>query len=212
MKAVVLVALLVLISGTAGADIVEWEDAEGVRHYTNVAGQVPQEIKGATRIVVDEAQRARREETPSAPAHFPSAEPVEQRQAEVVYDWSHVSHAYAEGYARGLSASPATPAVTGGSVQINGPLAVAEAPHAPCYPYGYPLHYPFVTTSFDRGRSRHLTLRLLLQDQFAIDREGPYVFAQRPPFRHPRHSLNLSPFLPRGLPHGLAQGARVIVR
>ena len=71
----------------------------------------------------------------------------------------------------------------GGAVQINGPLAVATSRVAESsrratawsYPPA-PWYYPFVTTSFDRGRSRHQTLRMLLQDQFQIDRDGPYAY------------------------------------
>jgi hypothetical protein len=82
------------------------------------------------------------------------------------------------------------------------------------YPYFYP-EYPLVTTSFDRGRSRHLTLRMLLQDQFQLDRDGPYVYQRSlPPPRGP----NLRVVLPRGLPHDRArkvaphQAARVMTR
>jgi hypothetical protein len=77
------------------------------------------------------------------------------------------------------------------------------------YGYGYPYaEYPLVTTSFDRGRSRHLTLRMLLQDQFQLDRDGPFFHERMPIGVGP----GLNPFLPRGLPNRIPPGARVLFR
>ena len=84
--------------------------------------------------------------------------------------------------------------------------APAPVTYDPYWAYGQPL----VTTGFDRGRSRHLTLRLLLQDQFAIDREGPYGYVERfPPPLGPR----LAPFMRRGLPsYTVPYGGLVVTR
>ena len=217
MKHIVLVAILVCWSGAATADIIEWQDADGVRHYTNLKAEIPQEQAGSTRVVVDELARQRAGgDAPAvvAPQAPPPAEP--RREAEVVYDRSLVSEAYLRGLQRGLETAGAIAGGGGGGgVQINGPLAIARttAPE-PYYDYYYPGYYPLVTTSFDRGRSRHLTLRLLLQDQFAIDRAAPFVFEERlvPPFGYPPQGVDLNPFLPRGLPHGFPQDTRVILR
>ena len=139
-----------------------------------------------------------------------------RRHAQVVYDRSQLTEAYLEGLRRGLDEGRGG---EGSRLQVNGPLAVASAPSqpAPAYadPYAYPpYYYPLVSTSFDHGRSRYLTLRMLLQDQFALDREAPFVFDERliPPFGHPPLDVNLSPFLPRGLPHGFPTRTLVIVR
>ena len=101
-----------------------------------------------------------------------------------------------------------------GSVQINGPLAVASVRNSDAggYPGFYPpwpWYYPFVTTGFDRGRSRHQTLRMLLQDQFQLDRDGPFAYQR---WDQPGLGPALAPFLSRGLPNGFSQYGRVIYR
>jgi len=214
MKRLVMVAILLCWSGAAGADIIEWQDADGVRHYTNLKGEVPKEQEGSTHVVVDELARQPAVTNVAAGAPQSAPQSVEpRREAEVVYDRSKVSEAYLRGLQRGLETAGIV--AGGGGVQINGPLAIANATApAPYYDQYYPGYYPLLTTSFDRGRSRHLTLRLLLQDQFAIDRAAPFVFDERlvPPFGSPPLGVDLNPFLRRGLPHGFPQETRVIVR
>lgn len=221
MKCAVAAIVLLSLSAAAWADIIEWQDANGVRHYTNLQAEIPKEQQPSARVVVDElARRAPASGVTEPRASEAAAQPPEgRREAQVVYDRSEESRAYLEGLERGLAVGRSLSDVRGGDVQINGPLAVARASRpmpSYIYPPPYPLtgYYPFVTTSFDRGRSRHLTLRMLLQDQFAIDREAPFVFAERlgPPFGYPVRSVDLNPFLPRGLPHGFPRRARVIVR
>ncbi|MFQ5665872.1 MAG: DUF4124 domain-containing protein [Candidatus Binatia bacterium] len=217
-KAVTTWLLLLLFSGVASADIIGWRDEHGVRHYTNLKAEVPKEQQQSAHIVVNEMARRRpaaevaaSRETAAPEVATRAAEP--RREAEVVYDRSQISAAYVEGFRRGMEAAGGFSA--GGGVRIAGPLAVANATTAaPSYGYGTPYFHPFVTTSFDRGRSRHLTLRLLLQDQFALDREAPFVFEERllPPFGHLPLGVALNPFLPRGLPHGFPHPTRVIVR
>lgn len=208
MKAIVL-GMLVLLPTVAGADILSWQDADGVRHYTNLQAEVPKEHRESATVVVDETARHGQDAPASAAGEVASRDSDTPRQAQVVYDRSQVSEAYLEGLRRGLEVAGAIN-TAGGSVQISGPLAIANAT-SPTTPYDvYP--YPLVTTSFDRGRSRHLTLRQLLQDQFAIDRDSPFFFEERfiPPFGHAPLTVDLNPFLPRGLPHGFPRQARVI--
>ncbi len=200
----------------AAADILEWQDANGVSHYTNLKSEVPKARRDSAQVIVDEAARQPQPPVPataddSAPSSEANATP---RQAQVVYDRSGAtSRAYLEGLQRGLELGGVLN--TGGSVSLNGPLALANASGpAPYYDYLPPLSYPLVTTSFDRGRSRHMTLRMLLEDQFALDQEGPFIYDQRflPPFGHVPLGVALSPFLPRGLPHGFPEDLRVITR
>jgi uncharacterized protein DUF4124 len=217
MKYLVMVVILLCCSGAAGADIIEWQDADGVRHYTNLKGEVPKEQAASTRVVVDEVARQPAGTSDAAGESRPAPQSIEpRREAEVVYDRSQLSEAYLRGLRRGLeTAGIVAGGGGGGGVRINGPLAIANAARpAPYYDQYYPGYYPLLTTSFDRGRSRHLTLRLLLQDQFAIDRAAPFVFEERlvPPFGYPPLGVDLNPFLPRGLPHGFPQETRVIVR
>jgi hypothetical protein len=183
---------LVASGGLARADIVEWRDAAGVRHYTNNSEDVPP--AAATRVIVTE-----RPEAPEPAPRSPAPPLVAEQQAQVAYDTSAVLDAYLDGLQRGLnvargSASPV--------IQVQGPLAIATANQvAPVDPTT-----PLVTTGFDRGRSRHLTIRMLLQDQFQLDRDGPFLAERFPPGGH----INLRPFLPRGLPGRVPQGGRVL--
>lgn len=211
---------MVFLPLAASADILGWEDADGVRHYTNLKGEVPKQHQDSAQVVVDEL--ARRPETDgSAPegssqtAVAPSPAPEQRREAMVIYDRGQGSGAYVDGLLRGLEIAGTTRGGEGANVQVNGPLALASATSpAPVPSYPFPYYYPFVTTGFDRGRSRYLTLRMLLDEQFQIDREGPFVFTERlsPPLGHPPLTVNLNPILPRGLPHSAPKHARVITR
>jgi len=192
--ALLAVLMLVLLAGAARADIFEWRDADGTRHFTNNKEGVPGTERARVMITEQPASPG-----VAAPAPRPAEEP---REAPVVYDYSRVRDAYVDGLQQGLALARA-----GGGVQINGPLAVAGARGGSVVVPGYePFYYPFVTTSFDRGRSRHLTLRMLLQDQFQLDRDGPFLYERLPTGMGPA----LSPFLPRGLPQGFPRGSRVL--
>jgi hypothetical protein len=208
----ILSAVLFITATAARADIVEWQDAEGVRHYTNVEAEVPPAFRQTALVIVNEqARRIPATESTEAPGQRVAAkadEPV--RPAEVAHDGPPGAEAYLAGLERGLQLGRAVRA--GGDVNIIGPLAVASSAGAgPGVGYFLPSPVvPLVTTSFDRGRSRHRTLRMLLQDQFAIDEEGPYVFDGH--LGAPPLGVALNPFLPRGLPHGFARTLRVITR
>lgn len=170
MWVIAVIVLVVFGAGRAPADILEWRDAGGVTHYTNLKEDVPNDQRDSAQVVVNEM--VHHPETADKSAAAPPAKAEPRRQAQVIYDRPTASEAYLEGLVRGLEAARGGGGGgTGGSVQINGPLAVASAPSPASTGY-WPPYYPLLTTSFDRGRSRHLTLRLLLQDQFAIDREG----------------------------------------
>jgi hypothetical protein len=202
--------LLAAIS-SARADILVWRDADGVRHYTNRADAVPSDLTAEVLIRGD----ARVE--PPAPAVV--AEPPAPAGPVVASDIARLDEAYRAGLTAGLGLAADSGggggggAAAGGTVEIVGPLAVANArtTDAGWGPYsGWPGGYfPFVTTGFDRGRSRHQTLRMLLQDQFAIDREGPYAYDR---WDQPGVGPALAPFLPRGLPLPIQQYGRVLYR
>jgi hypothetical protein len=203
---------LALTTGVARAEIYEWTDAVGARHFTNVKEALPPDQRSTARVLISEPEMP---VAPSAPAAAaaPAAAPSE---AEVVYDRAGWRQAYASGIRDGLALAQGSTGLAGGSVNISGPLAVANArsetlrPSDYYYPYYYYPYYPFVTTSFDRGRSRHLTLRMLLQDQFQLDRDGPFLYERVPPVGL---GPNLQAFLPRGLPKYFpAHGTRVLFR
>jgi hypothetical protein len=208
MQTTAIALIVMLLAGAASADILEWRDSSGVTHYTNLKDEIPDEQRDAAQVVVNEL--ARHPQGAEHVADVAATVPEPRHQAQVIYDRSAVTQAYTEGLERGLEAAR-TSGTSGGTVQINGPLAVANAAAPPSYAYLPPYVPPLISTSFDGGRSRYLTLRMLLQDQFAIDREGPFAFDGMPLGGVPL-SVGLNPFLPRGLPHRFPREARVITR
>jgi hypothetical protein len=203
------VGVAVLFAAIASrADIYEWRDADGNRHFTNNMVNVPEGNQSSAKVIVTGV--------PSSPspelAHVPAVSAEAPQQPVVIYDNPQRPDAYAEGLRDGVVMAHLLAQSGGGGVYIQGPLAVANASPSLGYsPWLYPPYYPLVTTSFDRGRSRHMTLRMLLQDQFQLDRDGPFWVDRALPGNGP----NLRPFLPRGLPHDVgldAGGPRVITR
>jgi len=195
----------------ARADIYEWTDDSGARHFTNHRETVPAAERDSAQVVVADLPRAAPDPAPAQPVAAPP--PIAQQ------DPPSVDEAYLAGMAAGMrleAGGGGGGAAAGGSVQIYGPLAVStsraddDAPYGSFYGGRYPgYYYPFVTTGFDGGRSRHQTLRMLLQDQFAIDRDGPYAYDR---WNMPGVGPALAPFLPRGLPLPIQQYGRVIYR
>ncbi|GIW40005.1 MAG: hypothetical protein KatS3mg076_0582 [Candidatus Binatia bacterium] len=201
-------ALLVLLCVTvANAHIYEWRDAQGVRHYTNSVEAVPEDRRETVRLVVEEKPPGKRP-APEAAHEPPAPGPVPAAAAPL--DPERIERAYVQGWLEGLLVAERLAAETRGvdlRLRVSN-LAVAPPSHVPVFVE------PLVTTSFDRGRSRHLTLRLLLQEQFALDREAPFVFRERffPPRHHPGIAPHLHPFLARGLPHVRPPRIRVVTR
>lgn len=200
-------ALSLLFAGTVRAEIYEWRDAAGSRHFTNTIDRVPAEQRNSVTVIVRELIRPQAKEAALGAAP-PEPEAEHPREALLIYDRAGATSDYSAGLRDGLAL-----AAGGGqpvSLTISGPLAVANSEAlAPQATYPVDWYYPFVTTSFDRGRSRHRTLRMLLQDQFQLDREGPYLYERINPIGlGPR----LRPFLARGLPHRIPPGHRVLFR
>lgn len=197
----VLALVLIALPSVARADIYMWRDPHGVKHYTNAKGLVPADA-GAS-VVLEEPPQPPAPDAAAAPLPVPSREVKPAADAENVFDRGAMAAAYAAGWQQGIAAAqqiragaPA-PAAAPVSIQFNAPLAVAASGGGGYAPSWWDYNYPaLVTTSFDNGRSRHLTMRMLLQDQFAIDRDGPYLIVDRFPPLGP----NLQTVLPRGLP------------
>ncbi|MEO8603402.1 MAG: DUF4124 domain-containing protein [bacterium] len=213
-----LVFAVSLAAATAHADIYEWADESGARHFTNHREIVPEMQRASAHVLIADVRHADVE--PSAAPQAVAAAPAPLAPA---VDAPTLDAAYLAGLEAGMrneagGGGGGGGAAAGGTVQIYGPLAVATshasedepfaAPYGGWYP-AWPDYYPFVTTGFDRGRSRHQTLRMLLQDQFAIDRDGPYAYER---WNQPGVGPALAPFLPRGLPLPVQQFGRVIYR
>lgn len=214
MRVAVLLAAVCATVQVAGADIYVWIDAAGGRHFTNHRDDVPEAQRDAARVLIVERPRLAAPAVAPAPAPAAAADPpaVEAAYRAGLADGQRLEVIASGGGGGGGGAA------TGGTVEIHGPLAVASAsareddalgwlPAGGWDPgWGY---YPFVTTGFDRGRSRHQTLRMLLQDQFALDRAGPFAYQR---WNRPGLGPPLAPFLPRGLPLPVQQYGRVIYR
>ena len=175
---IVLAVLLALLPAVASADILEWTDAGGVTHYTNLKEEVP--AQQAVEVVVDEQvwlpQGPAVPEAKAEPAAQP--EPPPNTEDEV-----------ARAYLAGLNSGLADNVSTGGDVYINGPLAVTIAPPTPYGPTLYPSYaaagydwlltgyypyVPYVTTSVI-GRHRGLRGRPGFRGSLEVSRSytGP---------------------------------------
>jgi hypothetical protein len=141
--------LFALLATAASADILAWDDADGVRHYTNLKSEVPPQQ--VAEVVVDEQVWLPQASSLPVTEEDPVPQPDPPRDTE-----DAVSRAYVAGLESGLASN----ASTGGSLYINGPLAVtisAETPYGGSVVPGYdwlPVgYYPFgrSTTVWGRG-------------------------------------------------------------
>ncbi len=199
-----------LVAPAAHGDILSWRDAAGIRHLTNRVESIPPEYRAGAEVVVAIAPELAAAPAP-APAEATALPPVSDADLEAAYRAGMQAGAQLAGGGGGGGG-----AAEGGAVEVTGPLSVTNVhvdPYAgyPLWPdpVVWPYEYPLVTTGFDRGRSRHQTIRMLLQEQFQIDRNGPYAYAR---WSRPGVGPRLAPFLPRGLPLPVQQFGRVLYR
>ena len=212
------IVLLLLPQGVP-ADIFEWRDAGGARHFTNHRETVPAAHRDSVAVLIVDVPRvdppavAAREPLPVPAASVPGLTEAEDRYLEGLR--AGLRLAGEPGGGGGGGGGAAAEGGGGGAVEINAPLAVTTVHVAePGGAFGFPAefwpgYFPLVTTGFDRGRSRHQTIRMLLQDQFQIDRDGPYAYDR---WTQPGLGPALSPVLPRGLPFPVRQYGRVLYR
>lgn len=172
------VVIVAALPAVARGDIFQWRDDAGVMHYTNIKSEVPRDHQASMEVMVDETARRQAESEavgPSAPTAVqlgtpapdpPSAAPL----LETIATQSLLLNAYMEGLRRGLDTGGI--AAGGGSVVVNGPLAVSGGNDIPAYQnpwpysysygygwpylygYGWPYWYPGVAV-FRHGRSAH---------------------------------------------------------
>lgn len=144
------------VAGMVKAEVYAWRDHEGVVHFTNVQADIPMAYRDAAQVVVSAAW-APKEETLAAPDCAEAA----PRKAETLVVPGRPP-------TREVGATAEVPTrevvVEGSRVHIEGPLAVTSVPQVAAWPPWFVG--PLVTTSFDRGRSRHLTLRQLAEAQW----------------------------------------------
>jgi hypothetical protein len=148
---VVLLTIVFLLSAAApaGAQIYEWRDASGDRHFTNDLEDVPEALRADARVVVRarpepalaEVAAAAAEEVADGDRESRRArrsrrdEPEAPRQAQVIYDNSFR-------FARSRRPAPEPQQVPQVQVNIAGPLAVSQVivPESPPLPIDY--YYP----------------------------------------------------------------------
>ncbi len=160
----IVLGLLLALSAVASADIVKWTDDAGVVHYTNLKGEVPSQE--SVQVVVDEqVWLPQGPALPDAKIEAAAAPPDPVAPPQAPRDTGdEVASAYLAGLDRGLADNTST----GGSVYIDGPLAVtvssppaygSDGPSgydwlAPGYFYpGYSPFFPVLTTAVI-GRQR----------------------------------------------------------
>jgi hypothetical protein len=223
MRTACVLAVIGLLSPiAASADILEWRDASGARHFTNHRETVPAAHRDRAEVLIVDVPRpdppAEAVRAPLAQAAPPPVSPAEADERYLAGLRAGMRLGADTAAAGGGGGAAEGGAAAGGSVEINGPLAVTTvhvsdtAGDGAWFPGAYgdwSGYLPLVTTSFDRGRSRHQTLRMLLQDQFQRDRDGPYAYDR---WTQPGLGPALSPALPRGLPPSVRQYGRVIYR
>lgn len=120
-----LAVIIGVLPATASADILQWTDEAGVVHYTNLKAEVPAAARASA--LVDETARrppaVSEVPVPDQSVPQPAAERSEAPIAQALYDQSLWLTAYIAGLQRGLAGGGAV--ASGGSVEINGPLAVS---------------------------------------------------------------------------------------
>ena len=166
---IVVALILMSLPAVTSADIIGWTDDAGVTHYTNLKGEAPSQQ--VVQVVVDE------QVWPPQPPASPDAKEDPAVQPEPPRDTGdEVLRAYLAGLDSGLARTVST----GGSVSINGPLAVTISAPTPYESYvlpGYdgllPGYYPFLTTSV-LGRRRALT-----RGRFGGGFRGRFPFSPR---------------------------------
>jgi hypothetical protein len=186
-----------LMATGARADIFEWQDAEGVQHYTNLKDEVPQQQ--AVQTVVDErARHLQPSSTPAADEELAESEPAPAPAK--ADDSGDVLRAYQAGLESGLARA----GNASGDVYVNVPVAVtvsAPAPYGsdilPAY-YGYyryygwvPGYYPFlsgyvplVSVPLRRHRLHHHNGRIAGRSRLSTDFQGRFL--------HPRYFSSLA--------------------
>lgn len=150
----IVMTLHALVSAAA-AEIYAYTDSSGVTHFTNLREEIPEAERERARVVVGEAWR-------------PSARPEPEAEGTVRRGERELPRQERDAGLRPPAEVASLPPVQvmGGTAQIQGPLVVgtAESPvvsFVPAFPWVSP---GLVSTSFDRGRSRHRTLRLLMEE------------------------------------------------
>lgn len=153
-QATFLIVFVGLWASVACGEIYLWQDPAGVRHFTNVREEIPAEYRERVQVVVSSVWLPKEEFRVEDKAC--EQEPSRQAQVVVVPERKRA--------AARVATLPTRPIIVqGGNVTIEGPLATAFAPSTVNWT-GW-LATPLVTTAFDRGRSRHLTLRQLAEEQ-----------------------------------------------
>lgn len=165
-------ALVAFLTSAAGAQIYEWVDESGVRHFTNSVTSVPDTARTQPRIVVEASPTSNADdasgESRVQPKAGQGAGEARQRPATVAFE---------AGWSRGFAAARAGDAPPS---LVQPPVVIAGSPQPvvveiPRYdPSGLFYRSPYtgaMTVPFDRGRSRGLTHRQQVEQLLQAQRD-----------------------------------------
>lgn len=161
-----IVAVLSLLASGARAEIWSWQDADGVRRFTNRADSIPDSERDQAKVVLTEPPVAAAEAPVVAPRKAPERSEKVRRLAEIVYQRS-TSQEYAEELLDQMQSNRRRPA----ALPVGEPEQRPAAPVVVVPPVLRPRiarFSPLVSSGFDAGRERHVTMRMRLQDQFRL--------------------------------------------
>jgi hypothetical protein len=165
----------VLIGGpctAALAQIYQWTDESGVRHFANSLDRVPEEARDRAEVVVNSPPSAAggSEQTATAPGS-PEENDQAEEQDPYVSGWESGFDAgwYAAMRARDEE-QPVCPAEPQVVVLESRPPVVLNAPYDPTGAYCRSPYTGTITVPFDYGASRGFTARQRMQDLRTLER------------------------------------------
>lgn len=185
MRTLLVVGALVIVAPTANADVLEWRDRDGVRHFTNVAAEIPEEYRDAAKNIISEEQW--RSKSPEPPPQPEVAAPARKRAAA---RRAATEDNYRDGFEAGLDyAREVSPEVTVVAPPAPAPQIIIAAPQE-AQATSYPAYGAYGWNDgrrrfsrFDGGQSRHITRRMVEQNLDWHDDSPPIFYGY--PYSYP---------------------------
>jgi hypothetical protein len=167
--------LLVALSGAfdpISAQIYEWVDAAGDRHFATSLEQVPEEVRAQARTVVAAGTPSTADGASAAMTAGKPNPDQSERDDSFESGWDAGFRAgYDAGYRTAAEEQPVCPAEPEAVVLESRPPVVVNVPlYDPSGAYYRSPYDSSLTVPFDDGASRGLTSRNLIQERRAIER------------------------------------------
>jgi hypothetical protein len=171
------VTLVVALSGafeSISAEIYEWVDGAGDRHFDTSLEQVPEEARAQARIVVGAVTPGTADGVSSASTSTAAEPTPEKNQRDDSFEsgWDAGFRAgWETGYRTAAEEQPVCPAEPGiVALESQPPVVVNVPPYDPSGAYYRNPYGGLLTVPFDDGASRGLTSRNQIQGMRAIER------------------------------------------